>query len=670
MKKIICSLVIFIIIFISKDVLASDVNLRIDYQEGIYSNRESSLHIYNGKLGYIYLNNKIAYCLEPFKIIGSNYKEDNLVLNIDPLLLDYYKLASAYGYNEINNNIYYYMATQELIWRKNPALIRVYWTTTSSSASSRIIIDGYKNEISKKIEEARIKPNFNVKEINPDINDIIELTDVNNVLGNYEIINNSKNEIWKEKNKLYIKILDLNNADIKFVKRIKSGVSTNGYKESSTYQALATFAIDEIVEENLSIIPNEYNSKIKITTMSNSKLINDKLTFKIYNLNTSQFVKINENDIFKTDEKGEFISDFKLSEGTYEIFNLDIPNNYVYSDSNTVFQIKEDNELDNNYYEIFNYLDIPYGILNYQEKIKYNNLIVPNDNKNYYIYAADNLYDNNYNLLYLKNQFVKSISTNENGQFTTTLPVGNYYITNDEKEVTNFLINYIDKYTKEIIKNIIVEKNLERSTIKINVQKQIYLNDSCQNQNYDNIEYGLYAASDIYLNDILVYKNNQLIYKLISNEITEVQIPLGSYYIKELTQFDDENKFTNYYFKYEHQNLELNIIKQEKEKIFEDEVNDINVYQNNLKNENNDFNQEIDEYENNFSSRLIKENDDSNLNYIDDNEYSKIIKNENNKLLNEKTTCKNNKCYCHNIIWLLIIIVLLILIIIKDKIKK
>lgn len=57
----------------------------------------------------------------------------------------------------------------------------------------------------------------------------------------------------------------------------------------------------------------------------------------------------------------------------------------------------------------------------------------------------------------------------------------------------------------------------------------------------DNIVFGLYAYDDIYINDELIYKMNDLIQELVTSNgyAYSINLPNGKYYLKELSAYDD-----------------------------------------------------------------------------------------------------------------------------------
>lgn len=546
MKKII--LFLAVIIFWPYNTLA--VSLNIEYQENIYSHRETWKHHYSGNLGYIYLDNQIAYCINPFKVIGSDYKiDDTMLSSID---LDYSALVAHYGYQTHLDNIYYYLATQELIWWENKAATYIYWTTENNTASDRITIDSYIEEIKNNVKLARVKPNFNTDNIVGDYGDLIILDDENGVLNNYEIINNGKNEIWQKDNKLYVRILESGSFQLK--KTIKSGSSTNGYSSGSSNQALATFAIDETIIDNIDINMNEYKSKIKITRYVDDKKVEDKIKFKIYDVKKGIFIE-NEK-IYETDEQGNFISDFKLPKGTYEIYNIEIPNGYIFSDKITSFEITENNDLNNYIFEIDDYLDIPIGQVNITNFINYSNYKIP-VLTDYVFYARENIYDEKYHLIYKKGELVKEIKSDFN--MTINLPLGIYdVISKNNHSIVELL--YQDNTTKYIIKNISYEQTIQPINIMIKTNLNTCDYEKCEISIINDLVYDIYAKEDIYLEGKLIYKKDEFIYRIFSNQVKKILLIDGLYYIKE-GKNDYKNPMEDYIFNYNGDDISLDIMK-------------------------------------------------------------------------------------------------------------
>ena len=109
-------------------------------------------------MAFMYMNDEIVYCLDPYMIVGNDYSIDiNYHINNDDL--EYFKLVAYYGYNKTNrNSIYYYMAAQALIWERILGGDKVFWTTEKYNEGEKINIDTYKNEIISNINNFNTLP--------------------------------------------------------------------------------------------------------------------------------------------------------------------------------------------------------------------------------------------------------------------------------------------------------------------------------------------------------------------------------------------------------------------------------------------------------------------------------------------------------------------------------
>lgn len=579
MKKTLC-LILFIILFPLK-ILANDLN--IEYQNGIYGNKVLDGRTYYGQLGYIFLNNEIAYCLEPYKLISNNYKLDNSFLNNFTLEdKKYFEEVSyfGYGYPE-HNSVYYYMASQELIWRRITNQ-NVYWTTKSVTKGDIINIDSYKNEIISLINNYNKKPSFDNNYINGNYRDTIVLSDNNNVLSSYNIINDSKNIVWKENNKLYIKIMTNKESKIKFVKNISNGKESKSYVSDG--QAIGVFGFKhDITSEILVKATNKFSSRINIQfkDKENNKNIEGTITFKIKN-NDNTYFKYNDIEEFKTDSSGKYISEFYLEEGNYEIEVIDVPNYYILKDNNFLFDINEDSKLKDDTLYIEDYIDRQKAIINIERVIEIikksdqlNYDLIPVSNIGYGIYASNDIYDPFNQLIYKKDQFIGEVITNDSGiGITQVLPLGKYYI----KEIKNgtyepdisiyeSILNYSDKYTKIVEDKIYIQTNYNYLNINIKVNGDKYLDEQnkCDKEVVDleNITYGIYSNDLIYQNNKLLFSKDELIMIFNTNKdgtINEkVKLPYGNYYIKELSELNYKNKFKNYLYEFNLKNKNINI---------------------------------------------------------------------------------------------------------------
>lgn len=165
------------------------------------------------------------------------------------------------------------------------------------------------------------------------------------------------------------------------------------------------------------------------------------------------------------------------------------------------------------------------------------------------IYADEDIYEVD-RLIYRKDELIESISTVNGKAVSSKLPNGKYYI-KELKSSDGFILDdrIIDVVLNNTSNNVYTYKvslNNERQKIFINLHKQGEVFDSIIDSqtsynkvNLEGIKFGLYTGNDIYNvdGDLLVLKDT-LIKTLVTDENGlfngEVDIPFGTYYLKEL----------------------------------------------------------------------------------------------------------------------------------------
>ncbi len=176
---------------------------------------------------------------------------------------------------------------------------------------------------------------------------------------------------------------------------------------------------------------------------------------------------------------------------------------------------------------------------------------VPLKGVRYGLYAANDIYTNN-KLTYKKDDLIKVLVTDSNGEINITdLVLGKYYV--KELETPNdFLIDKqrydIDLSEDDKLKgqDLVLKNYLKKGTLIINKNGERVILDN-QDYHYEEmplsgVKYGLYADSDIYKNGNLVYKKNDLIKILTTNDKGQIEVSdlvLGSYYVLELRTTTD-----------------------------------------------------------------------------------------------------------------------------------
>lgn len=535
----------------------------VEYIDNVYANRISNSQSITGQLGYIYMDGQIAFCIDPFKIIGNNYEVNNEIIN------EFYtkeeqrkiQLIVHYGAATHLNNPYYYMATQELIWEiKGEG--EYYFTKTSNLDSERIDIEVYKKDIMSHVEKHDVLPSFANVTLTPKLYDKIELNDQNEVFNHYDILNLSSNTIIRRDNSLSIQIKDKTQSDITLSYLTHSGIISNVYVGNG--QTLITSSISEQKNTYIHLNPTGVSYYLKIKFLEDNRSIFGKIKFKIYNHNTSQYIESGK--VFESDYFGVFISDFKLELGSYEIAYVDIPKGYIAPPLSNQFTLEDDTPVNNNLeYEITSYLDVPNGKLTINRTATlYDGHLKKLDGIEYKIYASSNIYDAHSKLLYSANEYIDSIKT-ENGKAEIILPIGAYYLEEQSNQYgipvsskQSFWFTYQDSITEMYYKEINLNTNLPTFSLDIRtLQEQIDGNYI----GYDHYQYKLYAKEDIvYLNEIIFQKGHLIQTLTSSNQgyiYENLLLPHGEYEIQEINVDDNyyENEKIQYSFNSENSYL-------------------------------------------------------------------------------------------------------------------
>ena len=544
-KKIKTIILIAIMVILPK---VKAITPKVEYIDNVYSNRIVDGKSMNGQLGYIYINDNLAFCIEPMKIIGKNYQP-----YIDKLD-DYYtkeqqrkiKLIIHYGIEFHKNDPYYYMATQELIWRLN-SNGDFYFTKTPSIDGEKINIDSYKEEILKNVKEHDTYPSFNQITINPKLYDTVTLKDENNVLKEFLYGDSNGNDVYKYDNELKIVVLNKSQTTLKLSKTTFSGSISRTYIGDG--QTLITSGLFEKQEATINIIPTGVSYYLGIKFKEKNDSIIDKIKFKIYNHNTSNYLL--NGKVFETDNFAYFKSDFKVDPGNYEIEYVDIPSPYIASKLPNKFTLDENSEVDLEFrYQVISYLERPYGILKINRgATKYDKSIYKLNNIEYDIYSYYNNYNNKSKLIYKKDELVTTITTID-GYAEVRLPLGRYYIVErdnnygvkkSEKQFVTF--KYVDSTTEYYIVEKELISPLPRYEISINTYKE---NIDTTYSRYEYFKYNVVALDDVYYFNDLVYKKGEIVYKLKSD--------VNGYISKNFILFPGnyaliENTFNDLYYK-------------------------------------------------------------------------------------------------------------------------
>lgn len=269
MKKIVLIIILFITML--SNVYAKEVKLVKEKISDITTyyydpSEEKYRYLYAQKL---LLDGNMGYCLEVgVDIIKDTYtcteSFENSGLNKD--ILEDIKLIAYYGYDYPGHNTdKYYLATQELIWKRisNP---KVSWIRDLSPAKE-LVITKEKEEINNLINTHYQKPSFDNTEVEYNLGQELVLEDKNNVIHRYT--SDNKNVII-EGNKLIL-TKDFDDEEIVLKKINYTGKKFYLYTSSISQKMMSTGVVDD-VESKVKI--NLAKGTIEVTKLDKDTLTN------------------------------------------------------------------------------------------------------------------------------------------------------------------------------------------------------------------------------------------------------------------------------------------------------------------------------------------------------------------------------------------------------------
>lgn len=490
----------------------TNASAKIEKQNIYYARYGGGKPYLSDKVEYFEIDGNTAYCIEPgMPISTTDYIEMN-ELPYSNDIIEKIKLIGYYGYNYENHTTNNYrLATQALIWNLIGGQ-KVDFYTKQYGYGDYIDISKEKEEIQNLINKHYLKPTIN--DIEEFYNNEIIIKDANEVLDNYEIEYQGKNNVQIKNNTLIIKILK---QDKLILKRKKYDNKTSVFYEGNNIksQMIAVLTLDEIdkIEINLSPIFGE----LKINKKSNKESIYNlkDAIYGIYDLENNLIKEI------KTDEKGN--AQAKLTKGKYYLKELKAPLGYHLDETKHYFEIDKEN--------LIKELILEEEVI--ESKIKL---------KKRYGNSSKELYDepNITFLVYKNNELINKITTNEIGEATIILPYGKYtikqentkegYLKVNDFEITvdgkNKELKYelvdeeINAFVKIIKKDYETNETIKQKGIKFkikNLDKNEYI---CENKEctYETNEEGYIITSERLKGNLLIEECKQYLNGYIWNK--------------------------------------------------------------------------------------------------------------------------------------------------------
>lgn len=350
-------------------------------------------------------------------------------------------LLAYYGYGYGNHtDIHWYTVTQYLIWQTVPHGYDIYFT--DSLNGNRITkYTNEINELNRLVEEHNISPNITNDTIDMVIGDTVELTDSNNVLNKFEVVDTDNVSASISGNTLSITANDVGDGSVTISKRDKNYSHPAIIYYHPTSQDLMMRGAYDPIDVNLKIEIVGGKVSVKKVDMDTGLGIAqgdatlDGAVYGIYDLEGNRVGEV-------ISKGGEYVtSDYLPSLGTFFLKEEKSSTGYELNETKYFFNITKD--------DLYPEVDVT-------EKV------IERDLKIFKVYASDETGfltgESNVTFdIYLKStgEKVTSITTDENGYATATLPYGTYTVrqvssTEDHEMVEDFEI-VVNEYSEEPI---------------------------------------------------------------------------------------------------------------------------------------------------------------------------------------------------------------------------
>lgn len=523
MKKILIFMaILFLSISVNVKADSSSVRVSVYYVPDVYYNYKKDGVIYWGQLGYIRADKQLAYCLDILtNITTDTYFKGEISNDIkeDMILTSYF----GFEYGKIGG-FAYYAAAQQMIWKQMG--IDVYFTDQSMGKGNIIDLSDIISIIEERINEYKRVPeignNFKVE-----IGSTLKLDDLNEVLNNFNVINNSENDISiNNNNKVIIKAIKKGKGEFELRTQYKMIRSNLFLSAPGSQDLLVAGSIPDISRTySYEVIPGSISIDLfdsKTRSKENTGLTSFKgNVFEIYK--DDEFVKEVE-----TDETGRiYIDDLDL--GSYKLKHVIVSEGYIKNK------------------EVYNF-EIVNGNINrkesiYLEPLKSNITI----NKTYgNPIVGTSFYDKNVSFLIRnsKGDDVATIVTDEMGKANITLDYDNYriiQITNNgigneymrEFRLNKSMFNRNHVYNiftpiygaKLKVKGYDLSTKLPMENIEFEIDGKTYFTDSDGIFITDNYKEGVYTLCETQIDgyyaidDIIVEINDNSSYYIENDEI-------------------------------------------------------------------------------------------------------------------------------------------------------
>lgn len=329
MKKIFLCIILFLIVICT--VHAEDtISIRKEYTPMFSTKTTADGQRFNAQLFYLYEGDRVVYCIEPGVSLEdvayaqtSSFKE----YNIPDTLKRELELIAYYGYEyDHHQHLYYYMATQELIWEKMGAT-DIVWNTGSQYLTD---VTPYKSEIMNLVERHTILPSFANQTFTFKVGMENELLDTNDVLFRFE-----SKDIAIDTTKLHFKSDVPKEEEYHFSYKRKSGSSLLFLAPGS--QKVALFRLSDQDDHPFTVKVKFEKEKGNIVISKKDSITEEPLKGVVFGLYDENHTLL---DMKETNEKGEIVWE-QIEYGKYYIREMKTAKGYVLGDEELEIHLKE-----------------------------------------------------------------------------------------------------------------------------------------------------------------------------------------------------------------------------------------------------------------------------------------------------------------------------------------
>lgn len=454
---------------------------------------------------FIYLDDKLVYCLEPYVIISGNVVEFdvyNKYYNLSEELWNRVKKIAYFGYNfkdkyHDHTADYWFVVTQVLIWKELTSDEEIFFTD-KLNGNKISLFEEELNELRNLVNNYETLPRLNLK-YDMYLGKEETYTDERNLLEYYDIEESEMFSFKKEGNTLTITPRKVGRGVIKYTRKsINYGRLPIVYQSNLDQDVMETGDIDEIVfYQPILISGGSFNIK-KTFTENIDKYTTMGAKYNLIN-EEGEIIKI-----LTTDENG-IINIDNLPFGKYCLKEIKAPEGFIIDDQLYCYNIDENN------------LNVDITLYNKLIKGKIEitkvyassetGIMTPEVNVKFGIYDESG-------------KLVKEVTANNDGKINEELYYGKYVLkqltTTDGYEMMEDFYFEIDENEK-VISKVIADAKIITGSITINK----YSDDK---EPLEDVVFGL-------------YKENKLIKTYVTNNegIIEIKdLDLGKYEVREI----------------------------------------------------------------------------------------------------------------------------------------